>query len=50
VREAGVATIPFSAFYAQNPETRFVRLCFTKPAGMLDEALEQLARFRKSLI
>jgi aspartate/methionine/tyrosine aminotransferase len=50
VREAGVVTIPFSAFYAVEPETRFVRLCFTKPDGMLEEALERLAAFRKSLV
>ncbi len=50
VREAGVVTIPFSAFYAQEPETRFVRLCFTKPVAMLDEAVERLGTFRKSLI
>jgi aspartate/methionine/tyrosine aminotransferase len=50
VREAGVVTIPFSAFYAVEPETRFVRLCFTKPEAVLDEALERLSRFRESLI
>jgi len=50
VREAGVVTIPFSAFYAAEPETRFVRLCFTKPGAVLDEALERLARFRERLI
>jgi len=50
VREAGVAAIPFSAFYAQAPETRFVRLCFTKSVAMLDEALERLAAFRQRLI
>jgi len=49
VREAGVAAIPFSAFYAQGPETRFVRFCFTKPAEMLDEAVARLARFRAAL-
>jgi len=50
VREAGVAAIPFSAFYAQAPETRFVRFCFTKPLDRLDEAVERLDRFRASLI
>lgn len=50
VREAGVVTIPFSAFYAAGPETRFVRLCFTKSSTMLDEAIERLARFQQSLI
>ncbi|HZV17620.1 MAG TPA: aminotransferase [Sphingobium sp.] len=50
VREAGVAAIPFSAFYAQEPETRLVRLCFTKPIAMLDEALERLGAFRRRLV
>jgi len=50
VREAGVVTIPFSAFYAVEPETRFVRFCFTKPEAVLDEALERLGRVRTSLI
>lgn len=50
VKEAGVASIPFSAFYAQDAETRFVRFCFTKPDEMLDEAVERLARFRRKLV
>jgi len=50
MREAGVAAIPFSAFYAQAPETRFVRFCFTKPLAMLDEAVERLDRFRAGLV
>jgi aspartate/methionine/tyrosine aminotransferase len=49
VREAGVAAIPMSAFYAEKPETGFVRFCFTKSAGSLDEAIGRLARFRQSL-
>jgi aspartate/methionine/tyrosine aminotransferase len=50
VREAAVVTIPFSAFYAQAPEMGFVRFCFTKPEGVLEEALERLGRFRQSLV
>jgi aspartate/methionine/tyrosine aminotransferase len=50
VSEAGVAAIPFSAFYAEAPETRFVRFCFTKPDTVLDEAMERLARFRRALV
>jgi aspartate/methionine/tyrosine aminotransferase len=49
VREAGVAAIPISAFYAQAPETGYVRFCFTKSPDSLDEALGRLARFRQSL-
>lgn len=46
VREAGVASIPVSAFYADRPERGYLRLCFTKEAAVLDEAIERLARFR----
>jgi N-succinyldiaminopimelate aminotransferase len=46
VREAGVASIPVSAFYADSPERGYLRLCFTKEDAVLDEALERLARFR----
>jgi aspartate/methionine/tyrosine aminotransferase len=46
VREAGVASIPVSAFYADSPERGYLRLCFTKEDTVLDEALERLARFR----
>jgi len=48
--EAGVVTIPISALYAVSPETRFVRLCFTKPPEVLDQALERLALFRQRLL
>ena len=46
VREAGVASIPVSAFYAQAPETGYLRLCFTKDETVLDEAVARLAKFR----
>ena len=49
VREAGVASIPVSAFYAQAPETGYLRLCFTKDETVLDEAVARLARFREQL-
>jgi aspartate/methionine/tyrosine aminotransferase len=50
VREAGVAMIPVSALYEgpMRPET-IVRLCFTKPAAVLDQAVERLARLRREL-
>lgn len=48
IREAGVASIPVSAFYADQPERGFLRLCFAKEDATLDEALERLARFRRS--
>lgn len=46
VREAGVAAIPVSAFYARSPERGFLRLCFAKPPAVIDVALDRLARFR----
>lgn len=47
VREVGVAAIPISAFYAERPETGFLRLCFAKREATLEAALESLAAFRK---
>jgi aspartate/methionine/tyrosine aminotransferase len=51
VSEAGVATIPVSALYEGEvrPET-IVRLCFTKPDTVLDEAVERLAVLRSRLL
>lgn len=48
IRQAGVASIPVSAFYAENPERGYLRLCFAKRDDTLDAALERLGRFRKS--
>lgn len=47
VREAGVAAIPLSAFYAKDKVTTAVRFCFAKRNEVLDEALERLARFTR---
>ncbi|MBO9499822.1 MAG: aminotransferase [Novosphingobium sp.] len=46
IREAGVASIPVSAFYAEAPEKGFLRLCFAKQDAVLDEAVARLAGFR----
>jgi len=46
VTEAGVATIPVSAFYAEKPVSSVVRFCFAKTDATLDAALERLNRFR----
>jgi aspartate/methionine/tyrosine aminotransferase len=46
VREAKVASIPASAFYAEAPERGYLRLCFTKEEAVLDEAVRRLAAFR----
>ena len=48
VREAGVATIPVSAFYRHGPERSYLRLCFAKEDATLDEAVERLAEFRRA--
>ena len=47
VREAGVATIPVSAFYAEDPVASVVRLCFSKKDSTLDAGVERLAKARK---
>lgn len=46
IREAGVASIPVSAFYAEAPEKGYLRLCFAKHDATLDEAIERLSKFR----
>jgi aspartate/methionine/tyrosine aminotransferase len=47
VKEAGVATIPFSAFYARAPARHLVRLCFSKTDATLDEGVARLAKARQ---
>jgi len=47
VREAGVAAIPVSAFYEQDPVTQVVRLCFSKREETLDAGIERLAKARE---
>jgi len=47
--EAGVAAIPVSAFYAEDPVTNVVRLCFAKSDATLDAAIERMAGFRRTL-
>lgn len=44
VTDHGVAAIPVSAFYAENPVRNVVRLCFSKNDQTLDSGLERLAR------
>lgn len=43
VAERGVAAIPVSAFYHENPVRNVVRFCFAKKDATLDGALERLA-------
>jgi aspartate/methionine/tyrosine aminotransferase len=40
--EAGVASVPVSAFYGENAPKSFIRLCFSKRDEVLDEAVERL--------
>jgi N-succinyldiaminopimelate aminotransferase len=47
VREAGVASIPVSAFYAEDPVRSVVRLCFSKKDETLDAGIERLAKARR---
>lgn len=44
VRESGVAAIPVSAFYPQDPVTNIVRFCFAKDQATLNSALERIPR------
>ncbi|PZQ37663.1 MAG: aminotransferase, partial [Phenylobacterium zucineum] len=48
VVEFGVAAIPVSAFFAEDPVRNVVRLCFAKADATLDAAVERLARARAS--
>lgn len=47
-REAKVAVIPTSAFYAHPPEQHLVRLCFAKSDVVLERAAERLANYSHS--
>jgi aspartate/methionine/tyrosine aminotransferase len=47
VKEAGIAAIPVSAFYEQNPVRNVVRLCFAKRDETIDAGLERLAKARR---
>lgn len=46
--EHGVATIPFSAFYANPGAPDLVRLCFAKRDATLDRGVEALVRAKRS--
>ena len=47
VKDAGVAAIPVSAFYEQDPVTTILRLCFPKVDAVLDEGVRRLAKARE---
>ena len=46
VREAGVAAIPVSAFYAEDPVTSVIRLCFAKKPETLEAGIERMRAAR----
>lgn len=45
IREAGVAAIPISPFYAQPPHSTWLRFCFAKQDATLDEAVRRIRAF-----
>jgi aspartate/methionine/tyrosine aminotransferase len=47
--EHGVATIPYSAFYAAPGAPNLVRLCFAKRDETLDRGAEALAKAKRAL-
>jgi methionine aminotransferase len=47
IREAKIATIPLSPFYAQPPRMTLVRLCIAKRDTTLEAAAERLCAFAK---
>ncbi|HEU4651058.1 MAG TPA: aminotransferase class I/II-fold pyridoxal phosphate-dependent enzyme, partial [Croceibacterium sp.] len=50
LREAGVASIPVSAFYREGPEKGYLRLCFAKEEATLEEAIGRLTKFRSEAV
>ena len=46
VLEAGVVTIPLSAFYATDAPRTLIRFCFCKADATVDEALARLTAWR----
>ncbi|MDB5697766.1 MAG: aminotransferase [Alphaproteobacteria bacterium] len=46
VREAGVAAIPLSAFYAEEPVRHIIRLCFAKREETLAAGIERMRAAR----
>jgi aspartate/methionine/tyrosine aminotransferase len=47
-REAGVASVPVSAFYQSDSPKSFLRFCFAKRDEVLDAALDRLGEWTKS--
>jgi aspartate/methionine/tyrosine aminotransferase len=49
IEEAGVVTIPVSAFYARDPVTSVVRFAFCKQDAVLDDAIRRITEWRRGL-
>ncbi|HEX8578843.1 MAG TPA: aminotransferase [Allosphingosinicella sp.] len=49
VREAGIAAVPLSVFYAEAPATNVIRLCFAKKAETLQQGVTALSAARDLL-
>jgi aspartate/methionine/tyrosine aminotransferase len=47
VKDAGVAAIPVSAFYEEDPVRSIIRLCFAKRGQTLEEGARRLAHARE---
>lgn len=50
VREAGVAAIPVSALYAEDPARNVIRLCFAKRAETLEAGIQRLDAARRRFV
>ena len=44
-KEAGVATIPVSAFYQNGKDDKVLRFCFSKKKETLEAAVEKLVNY-----
>jgi methionine aminotransferase len=44
-KEAGVTTIPVSAFYADGKDDKVLRFCFSKKKETIEQAVERLANY-----
>ena len=47
VRDPGVAAIPLSPFYEQDPERHLLRICFAKRRETLEAGIERLAKAKR---
>jgi methionine aminotransferase len=45
-KEAGVTTIPVSAFYAAGTDNKVLRFCFAKKKETIEQAVERLLKFQ----